>query len=431
MSESHAPSGQLGIEQGFRLLFLPLHRVVDSYYGAEFVWPLRLGISASEVGLRFTAVVGSIDARSRAMLERYGNRVVALSSKTASEMWQHSLSNDLGFYYGLIEKGIREGLGRHTLIHHAFLGFKRGFNPVIVSGMHRPAAIGPLLYQPNRELEALECVKQGIPVPAEDSPWQKRLLEKLYRSTLRNSDLIFFDVPETLSQLGTAFPEALDKKLVVLNSVGWPLRDSPRTDFSQRQPMKLLVVSRARPRKRIDTAIKALSRLPSGLFTLDIVGDGPSMPYLKRLIKELNVESRVTFRGPVDNARLRQIFDEYDLLIHLDILPALANGMIQEAVPAALPVAVSTESRVERPLDLPYGWQVDMEDPGVLAELLLKLYDNPGLLATKSHEALKFAAKEMSYRAVGNKIYKGYQSVLRQNGIPMALGEGPLEKHID
>ena len=402
-----------GVDQQFKLIFLPLHRVVDSHYGAEFVWPLRLGISASEGGVKFTAVCGSIDARSRAILESYGNKVITIGKGTTSDYTQHSLTNNLAFYYGLATQGILEALGKNTVIHHAFpLGFRAGFNPIVAAGIHKPAVVGPLLYHPDQKLEVHESIKQGIPVYDVPPSRQGAILERLYRRTLKNSDLILLDSHETLSQVGSVVPEVLDKEAVVLNSVGVEIRDEPRKNFAEGPSMKLLVATYLRPRKRVDTIIRALSRLPPGLFTLDIVGDGPSMPYLKRLTKELNVESTIRFKGRVDNVKLLHLLDEYDLLIHLDIVPPLVNSIVQEAVASALPVAVSTYSRVGRARGLPYGWEVDMEDEGVLADLLLELYNNPSLLAGKSYEAIQFATKEMSYKAVGRKLFKAYQGLL-------------------
>ncbi len=65
---------------------------------------------------------------------------------------------------------------------------------------------------------------------------------------------------------------------------------------------RFLYVGHLEKVKRVDLILRALHRvkdeLPQG-WTLDVVGDGPGMPTLRRLAKDLGIESHVRFHGRV------------------------------------------------------------------------------------------------------------------------------------
>lgn len=60
---------------------------------------------------------------------------------------------------------------------------------------------------------------------------------------------------------------------------------------------RFLFVGRLVPKKGVDTILRALSRLRDVPWSLDIVGDGPSMELLRRMAAELGIADRVFFRG--------------------------------------------------------------------------------------------------------------------------------------
>jgi glycosyltransferase involved in cell wall biosynthesis len=62
-------------------------------------------------------------------------------------------------------------------------------------------------------------------------------------------------------------------------------------------PWKLLFVGRLSPVKGIDVALRALCRLKSYDWTLDVVGDGPLRKELESFVAEEGLEGRVFFHG--------------------------------------------------------------------------------------------------------------------------------------
>lgn len=89
--------------------------------------------------------------------------------------------------------------------------------------------------------------------------------------------------------------------------------------------------------------IKAVSMLPladRAKITLDIVGEGDSLSYLKNLVDSLELNSVVTFKGLKSQQWLCEHLCEYDLFI----APSLYEGFgltIVEAMCAGVPVLVS------------------------------------------------------------------------------------------
>ena len=67
-------------------------------------------------------------------------------------------------------------------------------------------------------------------------------------------------------------------------------------------PLRLAVVSRLAPNKRIDHAIQTLRCLKDRQIdaALKIIGTGDSMPQLKQCVGQLGLNDRVTFAGFLD-----------------------------------------------------------------------------------------------------------------------------------
>jgi glycosyltransferase involved in cell wall biosynthesis len=82
-------------------------------------------------------------------------------------------------------------------------------------------------------------------------------------------------------------------------------------DSSERSPTPLVIyVGRLREYKRVDLAIGAVQLLIPEYpeLRLEIVGDGPDMPRLRRVVKERRMESRVTFSGRVLDGELGPLY---------------------------------------------------------------------------------------------------------------------------
>jgi glycosyltransferase involved in cell wall biosynthesis len=159
-------------------------------------------------------------------------------------------------------------------------------------------------------------------------------------------------------------------------------------------PLRLVVVSRLAPNKRIDHSIQAVATLKaSGIpAQLKIVGGGDMEEPLRRLVRNLQLEKEVTFTGPLNEKQKDDVLRDSHLLLHtsqregwgLNVIEANAMG-----TPAAVyPVAGLKEST----LDDETGVVARGETPELLAERISELLKKTGhydLLRARAWERAK------------------------------------------
>lgn len=86
---------------------------------------------------------------------------------------------------------------------------------------------------------------------------------------------------------------------------------SVRDAFGAGGRFVVLFVSRLVKRKGADVAIRACAAFPDVLLL--VVGDGPERKSLERLVRSLDLEDRVVFAGPVDDADLPSYYAAADV----------------------------------------------------------------------------------------------------------------------
>lgn len=170
-------------------------------------------------------------------------------------------------------------------------------------------------------------------------------------------------------------PEALDP-------APWgPQRIRP---LGREQHPTILSVAHQYRRKDTATLIQAMSKVRQAMPTarLRIVGGGPELPALQELASELGLGRTVEFTGPVPNsAQVRQAYREATVFA----LPSRqeAFGIVfLEAMAAGLPIAAARAGATPEVVeDGRTGILVPAGDPDVLAEVLLRLLQDPDLRA--------------------------------------------------
>jgi glycosyltransferase involved in cell wall biosynthesis len=144
-------------------------------------------------------------------------------------------------------------------------------------------------------------------------------------------------------------------------------------------PLRLAVVSRLAPNKRIDHAIRTVKSLGElGIETrLTIVGAGEVESQLHRLVDELKLTAQIAFTGPLPEAQKDEQLRDAHFLLHtslregwgLNVIEANANG-----TPGAVyPVAGLTESTLHDQT----GIIAEKETPESLAAALAAVLKTP------------------------------------------------------
>ncbi len=160
----------------------------------------------------------------------------------------------------------------------------------------------------------------------------------------------------------------------------------PLDNFRQRamydirgiEPMRLVQVSRLMHEKKgQDILLRALAKLVSNRevlpLRLDLIGDGPSLDYLAKLAKTLQIDTLVSFRGERDRAWLYRHLADYHLLVQ----PSRYEGFgltVLEGFAAGLPVVASdVAGPAEVMAGLPAGNLFASEDPDDCADVLTRV----------------------------------------------------------
>ena len=123
-------------------------------------------------------------------------------------------------------------------------------------------------------------------------------------------------------------------------------------EFTLPTTFKIVMIGRLEHRiKGQDLVILALKKLKKKIkveITLDIIGEGQSLEYLKTLVEECNLISSINFLGSKSREFIYQNICKYDILIQ----PSLYEGFgltVAEALASRVPVLVSD---VDGPMEI-------------------------------------------------------------------------------
>jgi glycosyltransferase involved in cell wall biosynthesis len=188
---------------------------------------------------------------------------------------------------------------------------------------------------------------------------------------------------------------------VILNGAAMP--QTPPIEVRQCSEGRILTVSRLIERKGLDTLIQAVARSRDRKLHLDIAGEGPEGPALRRLARSLGVADRVRFHGFVDRAQLGCLYSSADVFTLVSRAESCSMAML-EAMAAGLPiVATKVGGNVELIEHNVNGLLVEPENIDVLESAL-------SALAADSQQRLRFGAYN---RALIERRY-GWRSVALQ-----------------
>jgi glycosyltransferase involved in cell wall biosynthesis len=188
---------------------------------------------------------------------------------------------------------------------------------------------------------------------------------------------------------------------VILNGAAMPQTLS--NDVRQCAGGRILTVSRLIERKGLDTLIQAVARSRDRMLHLDIAGEGPEGPALRRLAHSIGVANRVRFHGFVDRAQLATLYANADVFTLVSRAESCSMAML-ESMAAGLPiVATKVGGNVELIEHNVNGLLVEPENIDALEGAL-------SALAADSQQRLRFGAYN---RALIQQRY-GWRSVAQQ-----------------
>ncbi len=144
-------------------------------------------------------------------------------------------------------------------------------------------------------------------------------------------------------------------------------------------PLRLVVVSRLAPNKRIDHAVRVVKCLAEKNVPaqLTIVGGGETEKQLRQLADELNISDRVTFAGLLSETEKDAQLQRAHFLIHTSLREGWGLNVI-EANAMGTPAAVyPVAGLVESTLHDETGIVAKTETPEAVAGALVEIFNSP------------------------------------------------------
>jgi glycosyltransferase involved in cell wall biosynthesis len=401
------------LKTNLKVILLPLHRYIDSNWGSEYAWAINIAKGVAGQGISYTAVIGETDKETRTMIESTGNEVIELG---VGREWD--FRSDMTFYAKLLFQGIKlVAKKKPHLVHHVFpMGYRAGFNPLIVAG-GGPSVIGPLTlpsFDSDDEPQLLRYLgDRGKRSDPRSYPFN--ITSSLYRKTLLKASHVLFDSEETRLFISKFEPRVKNKRYTVVPSGGVDPSFRLTRVHDQGQGGGLLTLgtlSYLRKKKHIDTLIRAVSLVKNRQVRLMIGGDGELKSKLSRLAVEVGVSDRVVFLGRIHRSTAPEYLSKIDVLCSIDMIPHETMPSVQEAMTCGRPIIASARSPPPQMRELSYGFIVDAESPKQVASAIEHFTSNPNSVLEKGRTARDFAVENFSLESVGKKIKEAYMSCL-------------------
>ena len=176
--------------------------------------------------------------------------------------------------------------------------------------------------------------------------------------------------------------------------------------------LRVVMVSRLEhDKKGQDLLIRAAAAL-QGTVTVDFIGIGSSMEYLKQLTAELHAETYVRFLGKQTQDYVAAHLTDYDLFVQ----PSRWEGFgltVAEAMAAGVPVLVSDgQGPAEVTQGSRYGWLFANGDADDLQRQIVFIKENYGEAMTKADEAKDYVRNTYDVSVTARAYLQEYEKIV-------------------
>ena len=161
---------------------------------------------------------------------------------------------------------------------------------------------------------------------------------------------------------------------------------SPRDGSDPQNPVAIISVGRAVPKKGYDVLLRALARLPADLhWCFTHAGDGGERPKLRKLAEDLGIAHKITWLGAVDQKDVLEAYRRSDIFaLACRITPdgdrdGLPNVLVEAASQRLACVATDISGIPELFENDVNGLLVGPEDPAAFSRALERAIRDPGL----------------------------------------------------
>ncbi len=164
----------------------------------------------------------------------------------------------------------------------------------------------------------------------------------------------------------------------------------------------LITSSRLVHKNAVDDIIRALVDLPP-YVRLVVAGNGPDERKLKKLAKELKIESRVKFLEYVSHDELPSHLHASDIFVRPSRSEGLGNSFI-EAMAAGLPVVATQEGGLKDFISSDTAWVVSKNNPSQIALQIKAILGNPEHVKRVTDNAHRLVAEKYDWSLIARDM---------------------------
>jgi glycosyltransferase involved in cell wall biosynthesis len=196
---------------------------------------------------------------------------------------------------------------------------------------------------------------------------------------------------------------APDRVVTVRNGVELPERSALEIAAQESGAFRVLFVGRLTNWKGVETLLLALLHLPDRV-RVTIVGDGPAMPALVELAKQLGLADRVAFMGRQPETVVRSAMEGAHVLVLTSLYEGLSHTLIEAAAMGVPCVASACGGNGEVIAHGETGLLIPAQDTAALAAAIARLLNDEPLRLRLARAARASAASFALSRTVDDVL---------------------------
>ena len=194
-----------------------------------------------------------------------------------------------------------------------------------------------------------------------------------------------------------------------------------KREISPDEKVKILFVGRFVEKKGIDRLVKAFCKAhqENRRLELTLVGNGPEMPKIKRIIEEKNLQDTAIIKGFLPHDKIHEEMEKAHIFAHPSV--TAPNGdteggtptAILEAQAAGMPILSTFHADIpEAVLDGKSGLLCREGDADAIAENIKWLAQNPSRWSWMGRAGRKHVSREYNHLVQGKRLSGIYDSLL-------------------
>jgi len=288
-------------------------------------------------------------------------------------------------------------------------------NRIDVIIVHHPSpllwAFIPLLKRRMKQIKIVLYAHNNANNMIHTNDWKTRTMRKCLLKQAYNSSDNVFAISHSVKKSLIGLLNVHDEKVnVIYNGIDLQ-RFNVERDIKN-STVQIIYVGRIIKEKGVQVLVEAISRLPSNLpsYHLNIIGDGPYLENIKKMISEKKQEERISVLGAM--RQIPEIMAKSDIFVHpaiweegfgIAIVEAMASGLICIATNrGAIPELIDDQIN---------GYLVESNSATAMAEKLAEIITN---IYTDGSDCVRYQARKKAEKYSIENMVNRFDNLLEQ-----------------